>query len=1106
MKFLKLTIEGITSIKSKIIIDFKKDLFNEDLFAITGQTGSGKSSILNAISLALYNTGHKKINAEEYVSLGSEKGYISLDFSINTVVFNASWECRMTSKSGKSIKPVINNTLRREGHFIDKNAEEVIGLNAKQFFKTIIINQGKFNEFLSAPFKDRKILLEQIYGTDNLSGLSTFIKRKVKELECEKVLIESKMEGSIPFSEKIYNEKSQNIKELKAKHEALKKMILPFSQLKQQIEETSKYLVNINKDQTIINQLNTQFDDIKINYNNLLKIYNESETNYKRLIKKSKEDLPMLKRIDSLNIKSNEFNNKNIFLKEEIKSISEKIISASTEIKQQENRHKALTEELASSPPSLLDKLSKEEVSVIQDIINKLNSKITKSQLYKETLIAKEKLLSEIESRGKGYRLNHDQLLLRLNIKETSEFTAKNKLLIDTEEKLLSQENECQIKFIHVDQRLSKFLEKNELLQKNRDQIKTYQLEINKQILSQNIIEQEIKIIIKSEELSSLHESIIRCKIKAYQDSQCPICDNVDLKDLSKISLEKKSSASILNDENKKSLKKKEKQLIENINNIKNIDTEISELKKKNIELSEDIGQYLILINKEFSNGMTKKLCIEDVKEFIRSKQEDSLFIIKKQIKETKDLIRSELKDHQELIEINNSLKNSKAEYKILHVECVNLKLQLDRNSIEIKGLKDKISTFLNSTKLPDQFIKNFESLRNELSNRNECVKNIEQNTTAKTNLQNHINTYKVDHEKIKNKISKNNESNTLLTVEIAKTLKMTAFNSAKKGLDFYEEEINKSRKVLDSDKSLYFEISNKRDVLSSNLNIKKENIVQQKLECTKLQSMITMFDYKLYYIDSELYNNFQKFGIKIKDRNFLEFSFEDENYLSSALNTIIIPLQDKLITDAENTRDLIVLLRIETNQYKEKIKSLTQLNHLEEKLSYKLNRQKNLLEALGKDDFGRFAASLIEQQLIQLCNKEMEALCEARYEILQLERNKTNGPEFFVIDHWREAQLRNISTLSGGETFLVSLAMALGLAEMTRGKVEIESFFIDEGFGTLDEDSIEEVLNILLTIRSRGKQIGIISHITSLTDRIPVRICLEKDQWGESTLNISQN
>ena len=161
---------------------------------------------------------------------------------------------------------------------------------------------------------------------------------------------------------------------------------------------------------------------------------------------------------------------------------------------------------------------------------------------------------------------------------------------------------------------------------------------------------------------------------------------------------------------------------------------------------------------------------------------------------------------------------------------------------------------------------------------------------------------------------------------------------------------------------------------------------------------------------------------------------------------------------------------------------------------------------ALGKDDFGRFAASLIEQQLIQLCNKEMEALCEARYEILQLERNKTNGPEFFVIDHWREAQLRNISTLSGGETFLVSLAMALGLAEMTRGKVEIESFFIDEGFGTLDEDSIEEVLNILLTIRSRGKQIGIISHITSLTDRIPVRICLEKDQWGESTLNISQN
>ena len=125
---------------------------------------------------------------------------------------------------------------------------------------------------------------------------------------------------------------------------------------------------------------------------------------------------------------------------------------------------------------------------------------------------------------------------------------------------------------------------------------------------------------------------------------------------------------------------------------------------------------------------------------------------------------------------------------------------------------------------------------------------------------------------------------------------------------------------------------------------------------------------------------------------------------------------------------------------------------------------------------------------------------------LLRWKKNKVSGPEFFVIDNWRESAYRKISSLSGGETFLVSLAMALGLAELSRGKVEIESFFIDEGFGTLDEDSIEEVINILLTIRSRGKQIGIISHVTALTDRIPVKIHLEKDQWGESSLSVVQS
>jgi len=83
---------------------------------------------------------------------------------------------------------------------------------------------------------------------------------------------------------------------------------------------------------------------------------------------------------------------------------------------------------------------------------------------------------------------------------------------------------------------------------------------------------------------------------------------------------------------------------------------------------------------------------------------------------------------------------------------------------------------------------------------------------------------------------------------------------------------------------------------------------------------------------------------------------------------------------------------------------------------------------------------------------------------------------------------------------------MALSLAEMSRGETEINSFFIDEGFGSLDQDSLEEVIETLSHIRARGKQIGIISHVKELTQRIDVNIDLIKNQHGESHIQVLHN
>jgi exonuclease SbcC len=88
----------------------------------------------------------------------------------------------------------------------------------------------------------------------------------------------------------------------------------------------------------------------------------------------------------------------------------------------------------------------------------------------------------------------------------------------------------------------------------------------------------------------------------------------------------------------------------------------------------------------------------------------------------------------------------------------------------------------------------------------------------------------------------------------------------------------------------------------------------------------------------------------------------------------------------------------------------------------------------------------------------------------------------------------------------MVSLAMALGLAEMTRGQAEIDSLFIDEGFGTLDQESLEDVLDMLQQIQTRGLTVGIISHIKTLTNALPVNLVLNKRPDGTSSINYRNN
>ena len=118
------------------------------------------------------------------------------------------------------------------------------------------------------------------------------------------------------------------------------------------------------------------------------------------------------------------------------------------------------------------------------------------------------------------------------------------------------------------------------------------------------------------------------------------------------------------------------------------------------------------------------------------------------------------------------------------------------------------------------------------------------------------------------------------------------------------------------------------------------------------------------------------------------------------------------------------------------------------------------------------------------------------------LKRKDKDGLELEVQDNYQAGVIRSTKNLSGGESFIVSLALALGLSKMASQNVQVESLFLDEGFGTLDEDALENALKTLSGLHQQGKLIGVISHVQELKDRIGTQIIVTPKALGRSVLS----
>jgi exonuclease SbcC len=150
-------------------------------------------------------------------------------------------------------------------------------------------------------------------------------------------------------------------------------------------------------------------------------------------------------------------------------------------------------------------------------------------------------------------------------------------------------------------------------------------------------------------------------------------------------------------------------------------------------------------------------------------------------------------------------------------------------------------------------------------------------------------------------------------------------------------------------------------------------------------------------------------------------------------------------------------------------------------------------------DRFRTFAQSITLEQLVRLANRDLESIAP-RY---RLAKGGENNLALHIIDTDMDSEHRSTRSLSGGERFLVSLALALALASLNGRQSFVDTLFIDEGFGSLDSDALDTAIGAIEKIQKFGRKVGIITHLDGIKERVPVQVIVEKIGAGRSRVRI---
>lgn len=1122
MKPIKLTIAGLNSFREKQEIDFET-LCSGGVFGIFGPTGSGKSSILDAMTLALYGKVERAANhtqgimnhAENQLSVsftfelesGEQKKRYRVERSFKRVdeIRVKTAVCRLLEEGEETV------VLADKANEVNEKIHHLLGLTIDDFTRAVVLPQGKFAEFLSLKGSDRRQMLQRLF---NLEQYGDALTKKLKiRLQQAKMTLQERLAEQTGLGDASKEAIEAQKEAVEESQKLLYEMEKEFEVVTKAFEEKQQiWNLQIEKE-TLFNK-QKQLDQEKTNYEeleNLLKIAEEAD----RL-------KPYAKAVKDLREEKERYETQTKQLEKETKT--KKDIHD-----EKKKTFEKIRVEKANNEPKLLQKQEKlyQLIEIVDDLekeiegLNKLNHEYDDLQ---KILQNKQEEIQKIEDLLKRAIFKQTELKNQLKentvskeIRETIQLAFQKKQELKQHISQLKEYEELsERKSTHLKEIEQKMIESNKKHPQIEKQLtdKFHSLQQLYNLVSdryrefaafQHQMKRMILTVRNQIEDARTHEVAKQLVEKLVDGKPCPVCG----------STHHPSPQKVEQSNERTNLEQKLLTLEHHVDQIQKEEQQLYTLKLKLEELSE------MMISEQPFLKETHHLTAAAVEPILNLDDEwenvNVNEVIQQVVTETKALNQDYIEIKEKLNDLNQQIRNIKQTESQLDP----IKQSLQKDLDEAKEAKQKIYERIEKENQEWQI--KFPNLKMEEVE--EAVQNLKEKDAIVEDLTNRIETsvtFIEEREKMKQKLKEEEFalSNQLSEIKAKRDHKQQIvqdkehrlkkenmdkeklnmeLEDIKNKLQYYKIEEQKAYEQwqiasneLKQLESQFYTAREQWKETSSKLQ-KAEEVWEEEKENSSLNSIEDVFE---AIIPKEQKQKWQEKLVK----------YQEEVYeIKTALQQVIEKLNDRSLTEEEwiaiQAKKQDVKLRL-NEAVAQKGAAETQLNHLLEKHKrfMEIEDQKKILEkdiehleklqSVFKGN--SFVEYIAEEQLEKVSIDASERLGELTRRRYTIEVDSQGG--FIIRDDANGGMKRPVSSLSGGETFLTSLALALSLSAQIqlRGQYPLQFFFLDEGFGTLDAELLDTVVTALEKLQSQNLSVGVISHVQELRARLPRRLVVE--------------